>query len=98
VKKSGTRSDFDLIDPGHGLREGCSRSIDQAETTPMPLETLDKINKCLARAAELRERASGEADPALKAELHDLELQWLGIVESYKVAEQSNRFLKEIRA
>jgi hypothetical protein len=64
----------------------------------MPLNTSVKISKCLAHIAELRERARADADPASKAELRDLELQWMAVVDSYQMVEQSGRFLKDLRA
>ena len=63
----------------------------------MPLNTSVKISKCLAHIAELRERARADADPASKAELRDLELQWMAVVDSYRMVEQSRRFLKDLR-
>src|SRR5215467_12405421 len=63
----------------------------------MPLSTSVKISKCLAHIAELRERARADADPASEAELRNLELQWMAVVDSYRMVEQSGRFLKDLR-
>jgi hypothetical protein len=64
----------------------------------MPLDTSVKISKCLAHIAKLRERARADADPASKAELRDLELQWMAVVDGYQMVEQSDRFLKDLCA
>jgi hypothetical protein len=61
-------------------------------------ETISKISECLARIVDLRQRANADANPAWKAELHNLELQWLDVLEGYKVVEQAGWFLKDIRA
>lgn len=57
-----------------------------------------KINECLARAAAARECARTAADPDRKADLLDMELRWLRLVESYKFVEQADRFLADARA
>ena len=64
----------------------------------MPRNTSVKISKCLTHIAELRERARADADPASKVELRDLELQWMAVVDSYQMVEQSGRYLKDLRA
>jgi hypothetical protein len=64
----------------------------------MPLDTSVKISKCLAHIAKLRERARADADPASMTELRDLELQWMAVVDSYQMVEESGRFLKDLRA
>jgi GAF domain-containing protein len=64
----------------------------------MAHDPIDKIKECLSRAADLRRQAAAAADSAYKADLRGLALQWLDIAESYKLIEQSNRFLKDRRA
>jgi GAF domain-containing protein len=59
----------------------------------MLLKLSNKIIECLAHAADARERANAATDPDLKANLLDIELRWLSLVESYKFAEQASRFL-----
>jgi hypothetical protein len=58
----------------------------------------NKINECLARLADLRQRADAETDLLSKTELRDLELQWLAVLESYKLVEEAVQFLKGVRA
>jgi hypothetical protein len=63
----------------------------------MPVITSDKISQCLARISELRKRANAEPDPAARARLQDLELQWLSILDSYKLVKDANWFLNDLR-
>jgi hypothetical protein len=58
----------------------------------------EKRYNCLARAADLRRRANAADDPALKADLRDLECRWLYIAESYKAAEEAAFSLDGLRA
>ena len=64
----------------------------------MLLKPSNKISECLVRVADLRQRASEANDPASKAHLHDLALQWLAVLDSYKFVEGADRFLKDLRA
>src|SRR5262245_28185473 len=59
----------------------------------MLLKLSDKINECLAHAAEARERAKAATDQ--KAHFLDMELRWLRLVESYRFVEQASRFLED---
>jgi len=70
----------------------------QGELTPMLLKPSNKISECLVRVADLRQRASEAKDSASKAHLHDLALQWLAVLDSYKFMEGADRFLKDVRA
>jgi GAF domain-containing protein len=80
----------------------CSHEVDRTPSNwhgaprgwrPMLLKLSNKIIECLAHAADARERANAATDPALKANLLDIELRWLSLVESYRFAEQPSRFL-----
>ena len=64
----------------------------------MLLKVSDKISDCLARAAEARERANSATDPGRRADLLDMELRWLRLVESYRFVEQADRFLADAYA
>jgi hypothetical protein len=64
----------------------------------MPHDPSAKIEACLSRAANLRIQAAAADDAESRAELRDLEVQWLNIAESYKLVEQSAIFLKDLRA
>ena len=64
----------------------------------MLLKPSNKISECLVRVADLRQRASEAKDSASKAHLHDLALQWLAVLDSYKFMEGADRFLKDVRA
>ena len=61
----------------------------------MLLKLSDKMSECLAHAAEARQRANAATDPARKADLLDMELCWLRLVESYRFVEQASRFLED---
>jgi len=61
----------------------------------MLLKLSDKIRECLAHAADARERANTATDRARKADLLDMEMRWLRLVESYKFVEQASRFLED---
>jgi hypothetical protein len=52
---------------------------------------------CLARAADLGERAKGNPDAASKAELLRLQQQWLDVAERYKVAQAARLYLERTR-
>jgi GAF domain len=58
----------------------------------------EKRDNCLARAAALRGRANAADDPALKADLRDLERRWRDIAESYKEAQEAACHLDGLRA
>lgn len=62
---------------------------------PVLLKLSDKISECLAYAADARERANAATDPSLRADLLDMELRWLRLVESYRFVEQASRFLED---
>ena len=62
---------------------------------PMLLKLSNDISECLAHAADARERANAGTDPALKANLLDMELRWQRLVESYRFVEQASRFLED---
>jgi len=57
-----------------------------------------KLGEALARAADLRKRANAATDPIWKAELLQMELAWLGVVESYRFVSQANCFLADVYA
>lgn len=57
----------------------------------------DRINACMTRVADLRQRANASPDPFWKAELRDLEAQWRTILESYQLVEKTGRLLTDIR-
>ena len=63
----------------------------------MLLKLSDKISQCLAHAADARERADAATDPSRRADLLDMELSWLRLVESYRFLEQASRFLEDSR-
>jgi GAF domain len=64
----------------------------------MLLKLSDRISECLVRAAELRERAKADSDPARRADFFDMELHWLRLVESYRFVEQMERFIQDGRS
>ena len=61
----------------------------------MLLKLSDRISECLAHAVDARGRANAVTDPALKANLLDMELRWLRLVESYRFVEQASLFLAD---
>ena len=54
----------------------------------MLLKLSDKISQCVAHAADARERANAATDPSRRADLLDMELRWLRLVESYRFVPQ----------
>jgi hypothetical protein len=74
-----------------------TRRACRPETTQCPSTPLIRLASALHALQTLRERARADANRGSKAELRDLELQWLGLVESYKYIEQAGRFLKDVR-
>jgi len=78
------------------MNQGTAHSLFVAN--PMADNHSDKIKVCLSRAADLRGQAVTAADTVSKDELRGLESQWLAIAESYKLVEQSERYLKGLRA
>jgi len=64
----------------------------------MPRNPSEKLSECFARAAGFRERAKAEIDSGSRAELLDLEAQWLQIADSYKLVKQSALSLNAVRA
>jgi hypothetical protein len=63
-----------------------------------PPKSADRIGRCVARAAELRQRAESEADPVAKAELQRLAMQWIDIAESYRLVADGHHFIEGVRA
>src|SRR5262249_20470657 len=63
-----------------------------------PMRPKLKLGEALARAADLRKRANAATDPIWKAELLQMELAWLGVVESYRFVSQANCFLADVYA
>jgi len=57
-----------------------------------------KISECRAYIADLRKREKAETDPAAKAELQGLQLQWLEVLDSYELVADGNSFLTGLRA
>jgi len=68
---------------------------ERGERNLMLLNLSEKIKECLTRAADARERANAALDPSRKADLLDVELHWLRLVESYRFVEQVDRFLED---
>jgi hypothetical protein len=64
----------------------------------MRIKPSGKISECLARVADLRQRADTSTDAAAKAELRGLQLQWQAVVDSYQLMEETARFLSDVRA
>jgi hypothetical protein len=58
---------------------------------------LQKLNHhiaaCVDRAAECRRRAAQTTDPAIKAELLEMESRWTALVRSYEFVESLERFV-----
>jgi hypothetical protein len=58
------------------------------------LQKLDHhIAACLERAADCRRRAEEATDPAMKAELLDMESGWTHLARSYEFVGSLERFL-----
>ncbi|HEY7662423.1 MAG TPA: hypothetical protein VH934_04780 [Xanthobacteraceae bacterium] len=51
------------------------------------------IANCLERAADCRRRAEQMGDPAMKADLLDIEARWTHLAQSYEFVESLERFL-----
>jgi hypothetical protein len=61
----------------------------------MSLRVSEQIRECLGHAAEAAERARREADPERKAAFLDMERRWMLLVESFRRAEQVQRFIDD---
>lgn len=60
------------------------------------LSDLDpQLRDCYERAAEAREKADATTDPALKAELLEMERRWLTLAKSYAFTESLDDFTQE---
>lgn len=64
----------------------------------MLLRVGEQIRECLDHAAEAAENARREADPQRKAAFLDMERRWMLLVESFRLAEQVQRFLDDGKA
>ena len=63
----------------------------------MSVERSEKIRTILARITELRKRADAATDPATKFELHGLISSWQSILDSYRLVQDGQRFLSDVR-
>jgi GAF domain len=63
----------------------------------MLLMLSDKVNECLARAADVRGQAEATTNPRWKAHLLDMESRWLRLAERFRFIEQADRFLEDAR-
>jgi hypothetical protein len=61
----------------------------------MLLRVSEQIRECLDHAAEAAEKAAREADPERKTALLDMERRWMLLVESFRLAEQVERFIED---
>jgi hypothetical protein len=61
----------------------------------MLLRVSDQIRECLEHAAEAAANARREADPERKAAFLDMERRWTLLVESFRLAEQVERFIED---
>jgi hypothetical protein len=51
------------------------------------------IAACIDRAADCRRRAEQTIDPAMKADLLDMEIRWTDLVRNYEFVESLERFV-----
>lgn len=62
---------------------------------------LQKLNHhiaaCMDRAADCRRRAEQTRDPALKADLLDMEARWADLARNYEFVESLERFVLSAR-
>jgi hypothetical protein len=61
----------------------------------MAFNLSNEIKNCLGRAAEYRERATKEHDPAMKELLKDLAQRWLNLAQSYEITARLSREVDE---
>ena len=57
----------------------------------------DKVRECYARAAEAREQAMRENDPAAKDTWFKLEDRWITLAQSCELTESLSDFTTEVR-
>jgi hypothetical protein len=55
------------------------------------------IAACLERAADCRQRAAQSTDPAMKADLIDMEARWTELAGNYEFVESLERFVLSAR-
>jgi hypothetical protein len=55
------------------------------------------IAACLKRAADCRQRAAQTTDPAMKADLLDMEARWTDLAGNYEFVESLERFVLSAR-
>jgi hypothetical protein len=55
------------------------------------------IAACLDRAADCRQRAEQTMDPAMKADLLDMETRWADLARNYEFVESLERFVLSAR-
>jgi hypothetical protein len=51
------------------------------------------IAACIDRAADCRQRAEQAVDPAMKADLLDMEARWTELIRNYEFVESLERFV-----
>ncbi|HEY6992769.1 MAG TPA: hypothetical protein VH397_03580 [Xanthobacteraceae bacterium] len=51
------------------------------------------IAACIDRAADCRRRAEQTIDPAMKADLLDMETRWTDLIRNYEFVESLERFV-----
>ena len=64
--------------------------------TAMLLKLSDKINECLARAAQAHAYAKATREPAHKEYFLNIETAWLGLIEHYRFVEQAGQFIEDL--
>jgi hypothetical protein len=67
----------------------------EAASRAVLLRVSEQIRECLDHAADAAARARGEADPERKAAFLDMERRWMLLVESFRLAEQVQRFIDD---
>jgi hypothetical protein len=55
------------------------------------------IAACIERAADCRQRAGQTTDPAMKADLLDMETRWADLARNYEFVESLERFVLSAR-
>src|SRR5262249_10243569 len=66
-------------------------------TTPMLRGLNDKVKECYARAAEAREQAIRENNPAARETWFKLEDRWVTLAQSRELTESLSDFSAEVR-